>query len=152
MELTLIRHADALEGEDDDARPLSKKGRKRFAQSVETMAELGVRFERVLHSPKRRALETAELLAPLCDGEFQATTLLTKTPDEDLFPALARDGLAVVGHEPHLSALLAWLVVGEAGAGNRFELKKGAVARLSGHVEPAGMRLVALWTPKLLSR
>ena len=149
MELTLIRHALAEDGPDDAARPLSKKGRKRFEQSVKTLGSLGFRFERVLHSPKLRALETAELLKPLCDGELEATPLLTKEPGVDLWELLQGERLAVVGHEPHLSSLLSWLVTGEP-SGENFELKKGGVAQLEGEPGPAGMKLVLLLQPKVL--
>lgn len=148
--VTLIRHAIADDGPDDDARPLSTEGRRRFRKSVDTLERLGVRFERVLHSPKRRAVETAALLRSLCDGEFEVTPLLTQRPGPELLPLLDVHELAVVGHEPHLSALLAWLVMGDAKFGPRFELKKGAVARLEGDAVPGGMVLRALWTPRVL--
>jgi phosphohistidine phosphatase len=59
MDLYLIRHAIAEDGDDDDARPLSAKGAKKFKQAVKGLRALGVRFDRVLHSPRRRAVETA---------------------------------------------------------------------------------------------
>lgn len=153
MELTLIRHAIAVDGEDDFARELSGKGRKRFLDEVETLDAMGVRFDRVLHSPLKRAVETAELLAPLCEGELEQTKLLAKEPTAALLEACSRDErVALVGHEPHLSSLLAWLVLGDAAEGGRFELKKGAVARLVGEPTPGAMRLVALLTPKSLRR
>ncbi|MDP1828065.1 MAG: histidine phosphatase family protein [Archangium sp.] len=151
MELTLIRHAIAVDGPDDAARPLSKKGRRRFEQSVKTLDELGFRFDKVLHSPKVRAVETAELLAPLCDGELASTALLARAPDVALWELLEGDRLAVVGHEPHLSSLLSWLVTGEPTGGN-FELKKGAVAQLVGEPGPAGMKLRSLLQPRVLRR
>ena len=150
VSVTLIRHAIAEDGPDDAARPLSKEGRRRFRKSVATLERLGGRFERVLHSPKRRALETAELLRPVCDGNFEVTPLLTQPPGDALLPLLDVHELAVVGHAPHLSALLAWLVVGDAKFGPRFELKKGAVAPLEGDPTPRGMVLRALWTPRVL--
>ena len=151
MELTLIRHAIAEDGADDSARPLSKKGRKRFAQSVKTLRKLGLRFDRVLHSPKLRAAETAKLLSPLCEGELQATPLLAKEPGVELWELLEGERLAVVGHEPHLSELMSWLVTGEASGAN-FDLKKGGVAQLEGEPGPAGMRLCTLLSPRVLRR
>lgn len=151
MELTLIRHAIAEDGEDDAARPLSKKGRRRFEATVEALGGLGLTFERVLHSPKRRAVETARLLLPLCEGQLQPTPLLAKEPGVELWELLEGERLAVVGHEPHLSALLSWLVTGQP-TGAHFELRKGGVAQLEGEPEPAGMKLCALLTPKVLRR
>ncbi|HEY1086687.1 MAG TPA: histidine phosphatase family protein [Archangium sp.] len=151
MQLTLIRHAIAEPGADDAARPLTKKGRRRFERAVETLDELGVRFDRVLHSPKRRAVETAELLAPILDGELVSTPLLARAPGVELWALLTSERLGVVGHEPHLSALLSWLITGEAD-GSAFELKKGGVAQLEGEPSPGGMKLKALFTPRVLRR
>jgi phosphohistidine phosphatase len=150
MQLTLIRHAIAVEGEDDFARELSGKGRARFLQEVKTLKRLGVSFERVLHSPLRRAVETADLLADLCEGELEVTGLLAKPPSLELLAKCDGERVALVGHEPHLSSLLAWLVLGDSAEGARFELKKGAVAVLEGDPTPGTMRLTALWTPKVL--
>lgn len=150
MQLTLIRHAIAADGADDFARPLTREGRARFITTVKTLKRLRVHFGSVLHSPKLRTTQTAALLTPVVDGEFTKSDLLMKPPTRALLHLLAHDDLAVVGHEPHLSSLLAWLVTGDLKKGARFELKKGAVARLEGHVEPGGMQLTALWTPKLL--
>lgn len=149
MQLFLIRHGIAEDGDDDAARPLSPDGAKRFRQEVRGLRALGVRFDRVLHSPKRRAVETAELLAPLVDGEYEVSALLAQAPSAELLAQLHGGVVAVVGHEPHLSSLLAWLVVGAPDEG-RFELKKGGVARLAGEPEAGGMTLVALLPPKLL--
>ena len=149
MRLTLVRHAIAADGEDDFARPLTERGRERFARTVKVLRRMQVRFSRVLQSPKVRAVETAELLQPLNEGVVETTDLLMRPPGERLFPMLAHDGLAAVGHEPHLSALTALLVLGDAAQGHRFEVKKGAFVMLEGQVEPGGMTLVALWTPKL---
>lgn len=151
MRLTLIRHAIAEEGADDAARPLSKEGRKRFRREVEALEALGVRFARVLHSPKLRAVETAELLRPLIvGGELVEVALLAHAPSEELFEAMTGDDLALVGHEPHLSTLLAMLVSGDRTLGARVELKKGAVAMLEGEPRPGGMALLALLPPKVL--
>lgn len=149
MDLFLIRHAIAEDGADDAARPLSDEGTKRFRQEVKGLEALGVRFDRLLHSPKRRAVETAELLAPLVDGEYEVSALLTEAPSDKLFAQLHGGAVALVGHEPYLSALLAWLVVGAPDEGD-FVLKKGGLARLEGEPEPGGMRLVALLPPKVL--
>lgn len=150
MRLALIRHAIAEEGDDDDARPLSKKGRKRFQDEVQALTALGLRFERVLHSPKLRAVQTAELLAALADAGLEVTPLLARAPSEELIESLRGESLALVGHEPHLSTLLAWLVTGDRALGARVELKKGAVALLEGEAKPGGMQLLALLPPRVL--
>jgi phosphohistidine phosphatase len=149
MELTLVRHAIAEDGDDDAIRPLTLKGERRFRQVVRGLDALGLRFERVLHSPALRAVQTAELLAPVSDV-LEVTTLLAQEPSLALLEELTGDSLALVGHEPWLSRLLAWLTTGEAKQGHLFVLKKGGVALLEGTAEPGGMRLLGLLPPKVL--
>ncbi len=153
MELFLIRHAIAEDGEDDDARPLSNKGVKRFKDTVRALGRLDVRFDRILHSPKVRAVQTADLLEHLLDGkEMQQTPLLAISPAQGLLELMVGENVAVVGHEPHLSTLLAWLTTGEATLGPAFDLKKGSVARLEGNPTPSGMKLMALLPPATMRR
>lgn len=147
MELFLIRHAIAEDGDDDDARPLSEKGKKRFKEVVRTLERMDIRFDRVLHSPKKRAVDTAAMI----DARLQETPLLAAPPSDGLLMLLSTgNAVGVVGHEPWLSELLAWLVVGDPTLGERFELKKGAVAHLDGEPRPGQMRLRALLTPRAL--
>jgi phosphohistidine phosphatase len=78
------------------------------------------------------------------------TQLLASAPDNKLLGHLRGGAVALVGHEPYLSATLAWLAVGDTELGHHFLLKKGSVAQLVGDPEPGGMQLVALWPPATL--
>ena len=126
-------------GQDDAARPLTDEGRRRFAH-------VGVVFDRIYYSPKLRAVQTADLLRPLLAGEFEVTPLLAAPPDIELLHTLRT---ALVGHEPWLSELCAYLILGER-RGEMFVFKKGGVAHLEGLPSPGGMRLLALLPPRLL--
>lgn len=169
MELLLIRHAHALDAEpggSDAARALSPKGRRRFEQCVDGLAGLGLAFDLLLHSPLLRAVQTADLLAPLVAGEMRVTGALAAPPATALLdevgttdaPAVDAAGrlaraphrCAVVGHEPWLSELAAWLVLEDPEYGARFALDKGGVAWLVGDPLPGRMVLQALLTPKVL--
>src|SRR6185295_20303575 len=110
MQLFLIRHAiaeDSRAGLRDEARALTPAGRARFAEEVKGLERLGLAFERLRHSPLRRALETAELLVPLVDGELEVDARRAGAPRAELIASLAGASLALVGHEPWLSEL-AW--------------------------------------------
>ena len=159
MSLTLfvVRHGIAVErsfGEDDAARPLTEKGRARFSKEVRGLAAWGVELDRIAHSPWLRAEQTAGLLEPLltADGRRCAEDGLARAPGQALLDGFGEGRLALVGHEPWLSELVAWLVTGDAGDGACFELKKGAVAVLEGRPLPAAMTLRALLPPKVLRR
>jgi phosphohistidine phosphatase len=155
MDLLLVRHAIAIpQAEDllDADRSLTLRGRKRFARAARGLDRLALRFDRVLYSPWRRAAETAEMLAPLAGGRLVPCGLLAEPPSPALFELLEGGCVALVGHEPWLTELFAWLTVGRR-AEARFvvkKLKKGGVAWLTGEPRERGMELVALLPPKVL--
>lgn len=158
MELYVIRHAkarDAGPGEDDAARPLTAGGAKRFRRVVSGLGELGVELDLVLHSPWRRALETAELLSERCVGEVRVDALLAQAPSRALFSVLetclmqGHRRIALVGHQPWLGELVAWGLTGATNAASAFHLRKGAVVHLGGRPAPGGMTLRALLPPSV---
>jgi phosphohistidine phosphatase len=155
MRLYLIRHAAAsprAPGVPDATRPLTPRGRARFRRAVEGLRRLGVRFDALRHSPLRRAVETAELLAPLVDGGTFATPNLARAPGAALLAEIRGESVALVGHEPMLSSLAAWLVLGDKTAGAKFAVKKGAALVLDGAPRPGAMQLAASLPPKALRR
>lgn len=152
--LYLIRHADALDADVDEARPLSRRGELQVRALADFLAGKEVfRPEEIWHSSLVRARQTAELLA----RRLQLRTPLRLMPDlePEADPrAVARRikvlprPIAVVGHEPHLSALATLLVVGHAEPPS-FLMKKCAALALDGggdfwsvrwHVSPELLR------------
>lgn len=155
MQLTLIRHAAAADPSSetaDEARPLTAEGRDRFREIVAGMRRFGLRFDRLYHSPVLRAVETADLCAPLVEGETVVTPLLTRAPGPDLLAALEGDRVALVGHQPWLGETLSLLLLGDRRHGDRFPFKKGGVALLEGEARAGGMRLTAMLPPRALRR
>jgi phosphohistidine phosphatase len=153
MQLFLVRHAPALPraaGGGDAARPLSPEGRSGFARSVRGLERLGLRFDRLYHSPWLRAVQTADALMSLVDGESVVCPELARAPSAELLSCVRGERVALVGHEPWLSALCAWLVLGSSANGSRLVVKKGGVVRLQGRLAPSGMELLALLPPKAL--
>jgi phosphohistidine phosphatase len=157
--LFLVRHAIAAEhGEDwpnDAERPLTRKGIARMQDVARGLGALGVEIQVVLTSPLLRARQTAELLAAeLTPGPavvvvsaLEPGVAPTKVVDAIGAHATAT-GIALVGHEPGLGELAAWLV----GARAPFPLKKGGVCRIDlAGVPPANPgQLIWLATPRML--
>ncbi|HEU0034034.1 MAG TPA: phosphohistidine phosphatase SixA [Kofleriaceae bacterium] len=157
MQLFVIRHGiaeDAEPGQDDASRQLTTQGEKRVKRIVRGLRALDISFNRVLTSPWARALRTAELLAPICDVEPIASDLLTQTPRAELLAQIAELGedTAVVGHEPWLGELVAWLAFGDQRHGEALDLKKASVTWLEGTAVPGGMTIRAMMPPRLLRR
>ncbi|HTR49554.1 MAG TPA: histidine phosphatase family protein [Kofleriaceae bacterium] len=154
MHLYVVRHAtaeDAAPGEPDASRRLTAAGERKFRRAVQGLRQLDWRFARVLASPWSRAHRTAELLEPVSETDPIATDLLCQSPSLTLLALIAEaDRTAVVGHEPWLGELIAWLVFGDAKHGDAIALKKGSVAWLEGSAAPGGMKLRAIVPPKVL--
>lgn len=154
VHIYLVRHAIAEPRGDkwaDEDRPLTLEGIERFERSVKGLRKLKVEFDAVLHSPWRRAVETAQRLTPVLGGGRRAETAeLAMPPRRELLELIHGESVAVVGHQPWLADLLAWLTTGDVDLGERFVLKKGGVAWLDGEATPGGCALRAVWTPRTL--
>jgi len=153
MELFVIRHAIAVPGSmllADADRPLTPQGRKRFSEEVLGLQCLKVRFDRLYHSPWRRAVETAELLAPVLDGEAVCSPALARAPSQDVLDTLVGARVALVGHAPWTGELVAWLTTGAPPDGSVFAFKRGGIAWLEGQPQPGRMVLQAFLPPKVL--
>lgn len=155
MQLYVIRHAiaeDATPGQADGERALTHEGAKRMRRVVKGMRRANVQFDRVVSSPWVRARETAAMLEPLCDAEPAFTDLLIQSPRAELLALIAERGedTAVVGHEPWLGELVAWLAFGDTRHGDALVLKKGGVVWLEGSAVPGGMQVRALLPPAFL--
>lgn len=136
MKLLLIRHAPAVRngsaGIRDAERPLTPRGRVRFRLAARGLARIADRPDVLLTSPLVRARATAEIAA----AAFKKVTprvepALGQENVDAVVAALKkcpRDAMvAVVGHEPTLSRLLARML-GVHQDDDRFAFKKGGAA------------------------
>jgi phosphohistidine phosphatase len=155
MHVYVIRHAiaeDAAAGQADSDRELTEDGERKLRRVVKGLKRLDVELERIVSSPWKRAWETAALLRPICDTAPVATELLTQSPRAELLALIAEknETTAVVGHEPWLGELVAWLAFGDTRHGEALTLKKGGVVWLEGSAVPGGMSVRALMPPTVL--
>ncbi len=154
MLITIVRHAIAAPHgsvEDDTKRPLTKEGIEKLRGVVQGMAKLEMRFDHVYESPWLRAKQTADYLEDLLDGPRCITEGLTCSPSPKFLEELEGKRIAVVGHEPYLTELIALLVFGSADASDKLELKKAGVVELEGDAKPGGCRLLS-WIPPRVMR
>jgi len=66
MKLYFLRHAEATDGADDAARPLSAHGRKQAARIGEFLRAADVEFDAAYTSPLVRAQQTVEIVLDIC--------------------------------------------------------------------------------------
>jgi phosphohistidine phosphatase len=161
MELLIIRHAIACERDtkrwpDDAERPLSAPGMTRARRAAAGLRRVAPRPARVLTSPLLRTRQTAAILTQFAAWP-KATTcpLLAPGGSPDALLALlagsASQRVAIVGHEPDLSHLLATCLSGNAG-GAAFEFRKMGVALVAFDGRPRAARGKLVWfvPPRLL--
>ena len=161
MELLVVRHAIAFERNtrrwpDDGERPLSPQGVARAAKAAAGMKQLVRAPARVLASPLVRAQQTAAILSEVAGwpSASECAELAPGATPEALLAVLRRlpeVRVALVGHEPGLSRLLAAALPGAPGAGAfRFRKMGAALLTFAGAARPGGARLEWLVPPKLL--
>lgn len=153
--LFLIRHAQAVEIAVSPTRPLSLKGRRQAALLARFLKRNGaLHIDEMWHSPLVRSVETAGILGRDLGLTAPCLEVAGLEPFDDPGPTAKRiaafgRNLAVVGHEPHLSALAA-LLLGCTKSAAPIEMKKGACLALER--TPGGWRICWLITPKLLGK
>lgn len=133
MKLYIVRHDRAIESRGaagDALRHLTAKGRACVRATAAAARAEGMTVDAIVSSPLVRAVQTADLLAeglgfegavsadPELAGEITAADLPTF-----LEPYAECEGVAIVGHNPHLTDLVRDLL----GLGGKFCMKKGAV-------------------------
>lgn len=161
FDLFVLRHGEAGNrmsvAEKDTERPLTLAGRKEIERISRSLKSIGLKPDRILTSPLRRARETAEIAAEVLEvprleewGELK--------PDgsrESLYRKLATvkgdHELVLVGHEPYLTAMIGE-IIGTPGA--RLVLKKGGLGKVRiASIKPRlSGELRWLLTPKMITR
>ena len=133
MKLLILRHAAAARPDSpavaDEDRPLTSRGRKRFKKAAKGLAEIMGAPDLLLTSPLLRARQTAKIAGKVWKLEPTEEPLLAGGSPEALLQSMVvhpeHSVVALVGHEPDVSRLLAHVV---GGGGERFPFKKGGAA------------------------
>lgn len=135
MDLILWRHAEAgdnleeIDAEADLERPLKPKGERQAQRVAEWLNQFLPESTRVLTSPAVRCVQTAETLGRRLkkvaalgpDGTVEGLLAAVRWPD-------SREPVLVVGHQPTLGRVAAYLMSGEAALqGEPWSIKKGSV-------------------------
>jgi phosphohistidine phosphatase len=158
VKLLLVRHAAAVPsgtpGVPDDERPLTPEGAAKFRVAAKGLARITRRPDVLLTSPLPRARATAEIAARAFKRiEPTVEPALAHGSVDDIMTALGKRPpnvtIALVGHEPTLSMILARLL--GAADGERLAFKKGGAALVDLPDGPsAGGQLVWFLKPKVL--
>lgn len=123
--LWLLRHADAADGEPDDARPLTEKGSRHAQAAGQALANMGVNLDACLASPKLRAMQTAELACEPLGVTVTTEPRLAGGPIEPEELVAGLGDVMLVGHDPSMSLALHDLT------GVHSRMSKGGLAAIN---------------------
>lgn len=166
MELLVIRHGVAEEqeefaatGQDDSLRPLTEEGRRKMERNARALRRVAPSLSVIATSPYTRAEQTAKIVAAAYDdvGMVHVDSLTPDSSPQDFLVWLRGrehdERVAAVGHEPHLGALVYWLLTGEA-VEERIAMKKGGACLLELDPRSRAGKATLLWSlpPSILRR
>lgn len=118
MKLYLLQHGEAWTKDVDPERPLSEVGQSDIDRLGNFLQRAGITVERVIHSGKLRAQQTAERLAVIMASglELESSGLINPNDSPRAFDwqseSWDRDTM-IVGHLPFMTRLVSHLLVGD---------------------------------------
>jgi len=140
VELFLIRHADALAlGErgitHDEDRPLSERGETQARVVGGSLRRRGIHLDRIVTSPLLRARQTAEEIVRVWSPPLPEIHVSPELAPKGRRKKLSRflrglgvESVALVGHQPDLGELTAWLIGSRK---DQVDFAKAGVAQIA---------------------
>jgi len=118
MLLYLVQHAEANPEEKDPSRGLSEKGLSDIRKTAHHAAGLAIKVNQIFHSGKKRAQQTAQILAENlhpAEGIAESDGLAPMDEPEIWADRLSstEEDIMLVGHLPHMGKLAALLICGD---------------------------------------
>jgi phosphohistidine phosphatase len=123
--LWLLRHAEAVDGEPDDERPLTDRGIVQAQDAGRALEALGAHIDACLCSPKLRARQTAELACAPLGVEITIEPRLAGEPFDANELVAGLGDVLLVGHDPSFTLTLYQLT------GAQARMKKGGLAGIA---------------------
>ncbi len=165
MQLLLIRHAIAEDkdvfartGKPDSERPLTSEGAKKMTGVAEGLREILKSIDVLGSSPFVRARQTAQIVADAY-GIRRVDMVDSMEPDQPfenfatwLRTAKDEKVVAAVGHEPHIGALVTWLLSGSEDSLTPMKKGGACLLEIDGRAGPASAELSWFMPPGVLRR
>jgi phosphohistidine phosphatase len=156
MKIYVLRHAEAElrgPGVAEGARKLTPEGKRELRAVLRLAGDAGVAPEVILASPWTRAVETAQAASQALGAEqvIETKSLLPDVMPSHIWGEIRSlrplKEIMVVGHEPHLSHLAAFLLEAPVA----IDMKKAALLRIEVQDKEGPPRGVLKWmlTPRL---
>lgn len=135
MKLYLIQHAKAASKEVDPERPLTEEGQRDIQNVASFIKPLNLCVDYLWHSGKKRAEQTAKILAEVIIINKEQTARAGLNPNDDVIAlrdelSINQQDIMIVGHLPFLAKLASLLLAGSESA-NIVAFKQGCIVCLN---------------------
>jgi phosphohistidine phosphatase len=136
MEIYLMQHGESYSKDKDPERSLTPQGEEQIHLSAKALKKMDVKFDLIISSPKKRARQTAEIIASELgypkDGIEVTETLEPTVPAKDALSYLVsyslKNRIFLAGHLPSLGEIASALVTGKSYVSLHFEM--GGIVRI----------------------
>ncbi len=122
MKVYLMQHGKPVPKEENPERPLSRQGQDEVNRMGQMLKACGISISQALHSGKKRAQETAEIMLKNLNPGAKLIKKDNISPMDDPSAIASEipnlpDGTLIVGHLPHMGKLVSLLVTGSQDQG-----------------------------------
>jgi phosphohistidine phosphatase len=136
MEIYLMQHGPNLSEDQDPEESLSQEGEAQISVAARAAKKMGLQFDVVIASTKKRSKQTAEIVAGALgfptDQIIETDKVKAMTPPVETVDFLRqfenRKTLFIAGHLPSLAKLTSYFLTGDEGATIHFV--KGGLGRI----------------------
>lgn len=130
MTIYLVQHGKCLSKAQDPEKGLSEQGFDDVRRIAQVASNYGIVVDEILHSGKKRALQTAEIMADALGPPKKVRAVSGINPLDDVSSYAETLAISsqcmIVGHLPFLEKLAAYLVTGQV-QNPIFQLQNGGI-------------------------
>jgi phosphohistidine phosphatase len=145
--LYLVQHGKALPAEVDPERGLTDEGRNEVERIANVAKGYRVKVNAIIHSGKKRALQTAKIFSDTLGPGISMTTITGMDPGDDIILFAPRldtvTNQMYVGHLPFMEKLTSFLITGTVEK-PVFKFQNGGIVCLDIHPDTGSW--VIKWT------
>ncbi len=110
-----VQHGAALAKDIDEKRPLSDAGADETRQVASQLRDHGVAIQKIVHSGKLRALQTALIFSEILDVDnvSELTGMKPNDAPQELIKQITEDSVMYIGHLPNIQNVVSSLITSD---------------------------------------
>ncbi|UCG11765.1 MAG: phosphohistidine phosphatase SixA [Deltaproteobacteria bacterium] len=143
MEIYLMQHGPNLSKDEDPEESLSSDGQSQIAAAAQAIKRMGLDFDLIIASPKKRSRQTAAIVAEATgfpvENIVETELVKAMTPADETINYLKqfedKEKVLIAGHLPSLAEVTSFLITSGSKATVQFE--RGGIGRIDVETLPS---------------